>query len=51
MSTPESVECTDVEVAGKMPLHEALAGSAMRWSRKRGNLAVRKELAIELGLV
>jgi hypothetical protein len=60
------VEFTDVEVVGeirltvvclvngkrvRLPLHEALAGSAMRWSRKRGKLVIRKELAIELGLV
>ena len=66
MGTPESVEFTDVEVVGeigltvvclvngkrvRLPLHEALAGSAMRWSRKRGKLVIRKELAIELGLV
>jgi len=66
MGTPESVEFTDVQVVGeigltvvclvngkrvRLPLHEALAGSAMRWSRKRGKLVIRKELAVELGLV
>ena len=66
MDTPESVEFADVEVVAeiglsvvclvngkrvRLPLHEALAGSAMRWSRKRGKLVIRKELAIELGLV
>ena len=66
MSYPESVEFTDVEVVGQigltvvclvngkrvhLPMHEALAGSEMRWSRKRGKLVIRKELAAELGLV
>ena len=66
MGTPESVEFTDVEVIGeigvtvvclvngkrvRLPRHEALAGSEMRWSRKRGKLVIRKELAVELGLV
>ena len=66
MCIPESVEFTDVEVVGEIgltvvclvkgkrvrfPMHEALAGSAMRWSRKRGKLVIRKELAVELGLV
>jgi hypothetical protein len=66
MCSPESVEFTDVEVVGEMgetvvclvngkrvrlPVHEALAGSAMRWSRKRGKLVIRKDLAVELGLV
>ena len=66
MSTPESVEFTDVEVVGeirltvvclvngkrvRLPLHEALAGSEMRWTRKRGKVVIRKELAIELGLL
>ena len=65
MGTPESVEFTDVEVIGeirltgvclvngkrvRLPLHEALAGSEMRWSRKPGKLDIRKELAVELGL-
>jgi hypothetical protein len=35
----------------RLPVHEALAGSEMRWSRKRGKLVIRKELAVELGLV
>ena len=66
MCTPECVEFTDVEVIGEIgltvvclvngkrvhfPVHEALAGSAMRWSRKRGRLVIRKELAVVLGLV
>ena len=66
MGTPESVEFADVEVVGeigltvvcrvngkrvRLPLHEALAGSAMRWRQKRGKLVIRKELAVELGLV
>jgi hypothetical protein len=66
MCSPESVEFTDVEVVGEMgetvvclvngkrvrlPVHEALAGSAMRWSRKRGKLVIRKDLAVELGLM
>jgi len=66
MSYPESVEFTDVEVVGqigltvvclvngkrvRLPMHEALAGSEMRWSKKRGKLVIRKELAVELGLV
>ena len=66
MCTPESVEFTDVQVVKEMgltvvclvngkrvrlPVHEALAGSAMRWSRKRGKLVIRKDLAVELGLV
>ena len=60
------MEFADVEVVGeigltvvclvngkrvRLPVHEALAGSVMRWSRKRGKLVIRKELAIELGLV
>jgi hypothetical protein len=66
MGTPESVEFTDVEVVAEIGLsvvclvngkrvrvsmHEALPGSEMRWTRKRGKLVIRKELAIELGLV
>jgi len=66
MGTPESVEFTDVEVIGgigltvvclvngkrvRLPVHEALAASEKRWSRKRGKLVIRKELAVELGLV
>ena len=66
MHTPEFVEFTDVEVIEEMwptavclvdgkrvriPVHEALAGSALRWSGKRGKLVIRKELAVELGLV
>ena len=66
MYTPEPVEFTDVEVVGEMgltvvclvngkrvrvPVHEAHAGSTMRWSRKRGKLVIRKDLAVELGLV
>jgi hypothetical protein len=35
----------------RLPVHEALAGSAMRWSRKRGKLIIRRELAVELGLI
>jgi hypothetical protein len=64
--TPESVEFADVVVVGdigltvvcrvngkrvRLPVHEALAGSAMRWSRKRGKLIIRRELAVELGLI
>jgi hypothetical protein len=66
MDTPESVEFADVVVVGdigltvvcrvngkrvRLPVHEALAGSAMRWSRKRGKLIIRRELAVELGLI
>src|SRR5689334_8522668 len=66
MDTPESVEFADVEVVAeiglsvvclvngkrvRVPMHEALAGSEMRWTRKRGKLVIRKELAVELGLV
>jgi len=66
MDTPDSVEFTDVEVVAeiglsvvclvngkrvRVPMHEALAGSEMRWTRKRGKLVIRKELAVELGLV
>jgi hypothetical protein len=66
MCAPESVEFADVEVVGdigltvvclvngkrvQFPLHEALAGSVVRWSRKRGKLVIRRELAVELGLV
>jgi hypothetical protein len=66
MHAPESVEFADVVVIGdigltvvcrvngkrvRLPLHEALAGSAIRWSQKRGKLIIRRELAIELGLV
>ena len=66
MCPPDSVEFTDVEIVGekgltavclvngkrvRIPAHEALPGSAMRWSRKRGKLVIRKELAVELGLV
>ena len=34
----------------RLPVHEALAGSAMRWSRKRGKLVIPTRLAVELGL-
>ena len=66
MGFPDSVEFPDVEVVedggltlvclvnGKrvgVPVLQALPGSEMRWSRKRGKLVIRKELAVELGLV
>jgi hypothetical protein len=66
MRPPESVEFPDVEViedAGLMlvclvngkrvrvPVLQALPGSEMRWTRKRGKLVIPRPLAVELGLV
>ena len=66
MGFPDSVEFPDVEVvedAGLMlvclvngkrvrvPVLQALPGSEMRWSRKRGKLVIPTRLAVELGLV
>ena len=66
MGSPDSVEFPDVEVvedAGLMlvclvngkrvrvPVLQALPGSEMRWSRKRGKLVIPRPLAVELGLV
>ena len=66
MGFPDSMEFPDVEVvedAGLMlmclvngkrvpiPVLQALPGSEMRWSRKRGKLVIPTRLAVELGLV
>jgi hypothetical protein len=64
--SPDYVEFPDVEVVhdagltlvclvnGKrvsVPVLEALPGSEMRWSRRRGRLVLPRPLAIELGLM
>ena len=66
MGFSDAVEFSDVEVledAGltlmclvngkrvRVPVLQALPGSEMRWSRKRGKLVIPTQLAVELGLV